>query len=185
MKKLNTPHTIILFACCLSLSACQNLAELTTDGAVPELSILNVKGIEADPADSGSAPPAAQDAVSLDKNYYIAVSYYSEESADVSPDALKQVIVTAAVGNMGGAPLAIAVSDLTLIDVQGQRFVPNVPSGMINPSIIGSVIDMDESVYGFVDFTIPKDSVPHKLEWCIAKDKECMDTLEAYIPSNS
>lgn len=98
---------------------------------------------------------------------------YTEES-DTFPDALGppevgQQWILLSVSFLNEAveePVPVAADEITLFDDENNTYSPLEDGGTISPYLVGAELLPDESLRGFVAFSIPEDVSPAVLQWC-------------------
>jgi hypothetical protein len=121
-------------------------------------------------------------AVGDSRQYYIAVSYVTEDdTADTAP-GMKRVTATAALGNLSGPAITIQREALALVDPAGGRYGPVAEEAPDEADLVGKTLESDESIYGFVSFDVPGDFAEGTLEWCLDGPSPCQQVIRAPIP---
>lgn len=98
------------------------------------------------------------------------------------PEGQQWLVVVTAIQNGSDDAIVVGQPSLTLIDQQGERYVPDEASEETQPALVGARLEPGEDILGLVRFTVPDGIDPATLEWCPQGTSPCDQPLSSPIP---
>lgn len=107
--------------------------------------------------------------ISADGAYFVTadrLTVATGVNVNPAPEGHRWIMLTGTLANQSGPTVSVDTEDLTLLDAQGNRYEPGEMVERVQPSLIGSTLEAEDSVYGFAIFAVPEDVEPNTVEWC-------------------
>lgn len=103
--------------------------------------------------------------------YYVAPAYATIEegvNVDETTEGHHWIVATVSLGNNSDSAISINKEDINLVGENGWRYPARDMIDRVAPTLAGSTLEKNESIYGFALFLLPEEVEPSLFEWCPA-----------------